>query len=390
MELIGKLLDSHGEIIGGGLELDDGRIVRVLPPADVDGWILPGLIDIHNHGGGGASFPDVKSEEEVRTAIEAHRSKGTTAMIASLVSMIDPVPVLEKLVPFCESGELLGIHMEGPYISPHKVGAQNPAAVRGADLDELRRWLEVGKGHIKTMTIAPEAENAVAAARLLLDYGAKPSWGHTSATTEETEGAIALTTAYANEIGFPSPAQTATHLFNAMPPLLHRAPGPVQALTAAARKGDAVVELVADTVHVDPRLVADVVEFVGAKGEPSSVVFVTDAMSGAGMADGAYVLGSLAVTIADGVARLTDGGAIAGGTSRLVEQIQKMVRGQYLSLAKAVESCVAGPAYALHLDGSEKGVTLEFTPGEAVNLVVLDDDLEFVTAMREGVIVGGE
>lgn len=380
----GKVLNGQGELVGAGLEVDDdGVLVRVLPVGETlpAGWITPGLIDIHNHGGGGASFPDETDLEGVYTAIEAHRRIGTTAMIASTVSMIDPLPAINNLVKACEAGELLGIHMEGPYISPYKCGAQNPAAVRNPDLAELRTWLEAGKGWIKTMTIAPEVDNAFEAACLLLDFGALPSWGHTSGTTEQARELIARTAEYGRAKGIDVP-QTATHLFNAMPTLAHREPGPVRELISSACRGETVVELVADTIHVHPDLAADVVRVIENSGQMNGVVFVTDAMAGAGMPDGDYVLGSLAVTIVDGVARLTDGGAIAGGTARLAEEIQRMVGGGHLSMESAVRCCVAGPVRALALRGDEPGVTVDFVEGEKPNFVAFDGDLNMVHYQR--------
>ena len=346
--------------------------------------MTPGFIDVHCHGGGGASFPDDPSAEGVDKAVEAHRSFGTTALIASTVSLVDTLTPIKGLAQACEEGKLVGIHLEGPYISPAKCGAQNPAAIRMPDLDELRGWLEAGKGWIKTMTIAPEVDNAIEAAQLLLDYGAVPSWGHTSADEEQTRAVIEATSAYAAKIGFTKPPQMATHLFNAMPPLGHRAPGPVRELMAAARRGEAVVELVADTVHVHPDLVADVVTFIQ-RENPLGVVFVTDAMEGAGMPDGKYVLGGQDVDIVDGVARLSRNGAIAGGTARVAEEVQRMVRGGYLDMEAAVRCGVGAPAHAVGLTQADPGVTLEWKVGEPANAVVFTEDLEVTTIVREGV-----
>ena len=380
----GKVLNGFGELVGSGLEVDgSGVVVNILPVTETlpEGWITPGLIDIHNHGGGGASFPDDTTPEGTATAVEAHRCMGTTALVASTVSLIDPLPAIRNLVLACESGDLIGIHLEGPYISKHKCVAQNPAAIRNPDLDELRSWLEAGKGWIKTMTIAPEVENAYGAACMLLDHGALPSWGHTSGTSATARDLIERTTEYGRSIGIDVP-QTATHLFNAMPTLAHREPGPVRELIKVATRGDAVVELVADTVHVNADLVGDVVAVIENSGQKAGVAWVTDAMAGAGMADGDYVLGSQAVTIEGGVARLTEGGAIAGGTSRLAEQIARMVGGGHTTMESAVRCCVAGPAHALGLDGSEAGVTLDFVVGQKANFVVFTEDLAMETFQR--------
>lgn len=139
----GEVRDGFGEIVGSGLVLnDDGELVDVLSSSGESGerslrsgdgavsetigsFIVPGLVDVHCHGGGGASFPDDLDEESIRSAIAAHRGGGTTALVASLVSMIDPLPTIRALVPFCQSGELAGIHMEGPFVSPYKAGSKS-------------------------------------------------------------------------------------------------------------------------------------------------------------------------------------------------------------------------------------------------------------------------
>ncbi|VEI13737.1 N-acetylglucosamine-6-phosphate deacetylase [Trueperella bialowiezensis] len=384
MIIRGKLLDGDGRLVGSGLEIADGKVVRVLDPdPSVTGWITPGFIDIHCHGGGGSSFPDDPSLAGVKQAVDAHRQMGTTAMLASTVSLVDTIPAIDGLATACDEGLLQGIHLEGPYISPHKAGAQNPEAIREPDLDELRQWLETGRGWIKTMTIAPEVAGAVEAAKLLHEYGAVPSWGHTNAKLEATRKVLKESTAHGVHIGLKVPAQTATHLFNAMPPLGHRAPGPVRELVAAAKQGTCVVELIADSVHVHPDLVHDVVEYVG-ESNPYGVVFVTDAMEGAGMPDGEYVLGGQGVKIVDGTARLVRGGAIAGGTSRMAEQVQRMVGGGYVSMEDAVRCCVGAPARAVGFSEDTPGVTLTWRPGATVNAVVMNDALDVEQVIREG------
>ncbi|MCI1676444.1 MAG: amidohydrolase family protein [Ancrocorticia sp.] len=413
MYFVGEVLDGFGKHVGSGLEINaDGALVRILPigsateaPAGaiVGTHIVPGMVDVHCHGGGGASFPDDLDERSIRAAITAHRSKGTTALVASLVSMVDPLPAIEALVPFCESGELAGIHMEGPYISVEKKGAQNPAAIRGADLAELESYLKAGKGWIRTMTIAPETTNAAEAAKLLLRYGAKPSWGHTNADGATTAAVLQSTLEYADSIGFDSVPQTATHLFNGMPSLHHREPGPVRELIQAARRGEAAVEFIADGVHVKPILVEDITRYIAdaviddpeaidhetdARIDPElATIFVTDAMAAAGMPEGQYQLGGLDVTVVGNAARLTGGDALAGGCSRLSEQLTLLARRGVLSLAAIVCATVAGPTYAASLlrEGREaKGVTLEFIPGDKPNFMVLNNDYEPIVVVREG------
>lgn len=389
-KFVGKVLNAQGQVVAGGLVLEDTGVISELLPVNQEvevntGWIIPGLLDIHCHGGGGVSFPDNPSDVEIQRAITAHRLRGTTGLVASLVSLLDPIPVIKSLVPWCEKGELLGIHLEGPYISPHKCGAQNPVAVRNPDLAELRSWLEAGQGWIKTMTIAPEVPQAFEAAKLLLDFGALPSWGHTSADSVQTATVLAATVKYAKEIGFEGVPQTATHLFNAMPPLAHREPGPVRELIQSARRGECVVELVADGVHLHRNLVGDVTEYVGTASGGAGVAYVTDAMAGAGMPDGDYVLGGLPVEIAQGVARLVQGGAIAGGTARLIDTIVGNVRAGVVDLTQAVAATVWAPAQVLRVNNTTMGVTLDFQLGEKPNFLVLNSELELLTVIREGV-----
>ncbi len=439
----GEVRDGFGTVVGTGLVLDDdGVLTRVLDePAnsqvelcvgtDQDvtsgAHIIPGLVDVHCHGGGGASFPDDIDEDSISKAIAAHRAAGTTALLASLVSMIDPLPAIDALVPFCRSGELAGIHMEGPFVSPHKAGAQNPAAIRGGDLAELESWLQAGDGWIRTMTVAPETENAAEVARMLLDYGAKPSWGHTATDGATTARVLRSAFAYAREIDFFGVPQTATHLFNAMPAINHREPGPIREFIQAARRGEIAVELIGDGVHLAPILVEDVAEYVGGgsadvsgdsmgsendgswwegggawregNGEllaaqnripaPLATILVTDAMSAAGMPEGTYRLGGLEVEVQGGAARLAGKDTIAGGCSRLVEQVALLASREVLDLEQLVRAAVAGPAYAASLLRPSRraaGVTLTFDRGTKPSFVVLDSDYRVLQVVREGAI----
>lgn len=439
----GEVRDGFGEVVGSGLVLnDDGELVTVLTGSEESGessvigdagavsetigsFIVPGLVDVHCHGGGGASFPDDLDEESIHAAIAAHRGGGTTALVASLVSMIDPLPAIRALVPFCRNGELAGIHMEGPFVSPHKAGAQNPAAIRGGDLAELESWLEAGDGWIRTMTVAPETDHAVEVAQMLLRYGAKPSWGHTSTDGATTASVLQATLAYAAHIEFDGVPQTATHLFNAMPAINHREPGPIRELIQGARRGEVSIELIGDGVHLAPILVEDVAEYVSGgccadsasgassgsgsggassggagSGGPSSgvnhaahlsTILVTDAMAAAGMPEGNYQLGGLAVEVKDGAARLAGKDTIAGGCSRLAEQVAFLAGRGTLGLGQLVRATVAGPAQAASLlrPGREAaGITLTFEPGVRPNFLVLDSEYRVVEVVREGATVG--
>ena len=342
-----------------------------------DGLILPGLIDVHCHGGAGASFPDLSTTEEALQAINAHRRAGTTRMLASLVTA--SATTLEAsiglLAPLVARGELLGVHLEGPFISPARAGAQNPAHIVGADADLVRRLGQRHPGVIATMTIAPESPGAEETYAALAEIGAVPSLGHTDSSSPVMTAGLAAAGSALRHVGREDSVPTVTHLFNGMRPIHHRDPGPVLAAIDAAARGEAVVELIADGVHLAPETVAHVASLV-----PSShIVYITDAMAAAGMPDGAYRLGALDVTVTDGVARLTEGGAIAGGTATLLSVVRSAVHSSGIDLVDAVRSASAVPAAIV--GSTELG---ELRAGYIADLLLVDDALSLQRVMRDG------
>ncbi|MEU9806938.1 N-acetylglucosamine-6-phosphate deacetylase [Mycobacterium sp. NPDC050853] len=258
-----------------------------------------GFFDMHVHGGGGASFGE--DPEGNRVAAEWHRAHGTEGMLASLVTLApdDMLRAVSVLAEAPGTEGIAGIHLEGPWLSPHYAGAHDPRLLREPDLDELERLLDAGGGHIRMVTIAPELPGAIPAIELLVARGVVAAVGHTDATYEQTLQAIS------------AGATVATHLFNAMRPIHHREPGPIPALL---ENPTVTIELIADGVHVHPAIYRMVLAAVG----PDRIALVTDAMCAAGMPDGPYQLGQLPVTVISGEARLTDG-TIAGSTASMAD-----------------------------------------------------------------------
>ncbi len=283
--------------------------------------IVPGFVDLHNHGGDGGAFP-TGDEESCRRAALFHRRHGTTTLLASLVSANEQeiVRQLDIQKQLADEGLIAGVHLEGPFVNAYKCGAQNPDRIVPADADMFARAASRNPGLIRQITLAPESPGAEACLDVCAREGIILSLGHTDADYDTTIDFVSK----AVERGI---MVTATHLFNAMPPLHHRAPGAAAAMITAAKKfpGRLFVELIADGVHLHNGTVDMVTEAL-----PDSAFFITDAMEAAGKADGSYVLGALAVTVADGVARLTttDGsvGSIAGGTSTLFDQFVRAVQ----------------------------------------------------------------
>lgn len=311
----------------------DSAELVTLEPGDV---LVPGLVDLHCHGGGGAEFgPDV---DHVAQAMRHHWTSGTTSVVASLVSA--PVETLLAGIDACaasvQRGDVLGVHVEGPFLSHARCGAQDPTALIAIDVAIADRIIQRQPGTVVSMTLAPELPGANALIRQLANEGVLPSLGHTDADAAQMRAALDQAR---GALGRPT---TITHLFNAMPPMHHRSPGAATAALAAVARGDAVAELVADGVHLDPAMVTMMFDV----SAPDGVILVSDSMAAAGLADGDYVLGRLSVRVAAGVARLVETGAIAGGTQALL-QIVATVIAAGVDPVKAVRAASFSPARAL-------------------------------------------
>ncbi|MGW4302112.1 N-acetylglucosamine-6-phosphate deacetylase [Streptomyces sp. NPDC004646] len=362
--------------------VDDGRVsvegtritaagpAEAAPPApagaevvDASGhWLVPGFVDLHNHGGGGASFA-VGSAEDALTAVRAHRAHGTTTLVASTVT--DDLDLLARraglLGELAEQGEIAGIHFEGPFISPCRKGAHSEALLRDPDPAEVRKLLDAARGQARMVTLATELPGGLDSVRLLAEQGVIAAIGHTDASYEQTVEAI--------DAG----ATVATHLFNAMPPLGHRAPGPIAALLEDER---ITVELIDDGVHLHPAALQLAFHHAGA----DRVAFITDAMDAAGSGDGRYLLGPLEVEVREGVARLVEGGSIAGSTLTLDRAFQRAVTVDRLPVTDVVKALSVNPARLLGL--SDRIGSLE--PGKDADLVLLDAEFTVKGVMRRG------
>ncbi|WP_422114894.1 N-acetylglucosamine-6-phosphate deacetylase [Brachybacterium sp. UNK5269] len=346
-----------------------------------DGLILPGLVDLHCHGGGGASFPDAADATEMLVAVHEHRRHGTTGLVASLVTA-DPATLRARtgeLAALAAAGEIEGIHLEGPFLSVARRGAQDPAHITAGDPELVRELAALAGGALATMTLAPEAEGADTVIDVLAEVGALPSLGHTDGSSAQLTRAVERSGAALRRERGRSPLPTATHLFNGMRPMHHRDPGPALAALDAAARGELVVEVIADGAHLDARTVAHVFAIAA----EDHVVLVTDAMAAAGMADGRYRLGALEVTVAAGVATLTGGDAIAGGTAHLLDVVRFAVNEAGVDLVRAVRAASSVPARVL---GAQDRIGA-LGAGRRADAVLVDAGLAPVAVLRAGVRV---
>ncbi|MEU6366382.1 N-acetylglucosamine-6-phosphate deacetylase [Streptomyces sp. NPDC046931] len=360
-----------GIVSDGSVVVEGTRITETPPPdaeiLDVRGhWLVPGFVDLHNHGGGGASFSG--TAEEILTAVRTHRLHGTTTLVASTVT--DDMDFLVRqaglLSELAEQGEIAGIHFEGPFISPCRKGAHSEELLRDPDPAEVRKLIDAARGRARMVTLAAELPGGIDSVRLLAEHGVIAAIGHTDATYEQTVRAI--------DAG----ATVATHLFNAMPPLGHRAPGPITALLEDER---VTVELIDDGTHLHPAALQLAFHHAGA----ARVAFVSDAMDAAGIGDGRYMLGPLEVEVADGVARLVQGGSIAGSTLTLDRAFRRGVTVDRLPVEDVVAAVSANPARLLGV--YDRVGSLE--PGKDADLVLLDEEFALKGVMRRGAWVVG-
>lgn len=319
-----------------------------------DVTLAPGLVDVHNHGGGGAAFT-----QDAATAAALHRRHGTTTVVASLVtqSLAELHRQVLELAPLVRSGELAGIHLEGPWLAEAFKGAHPAEMLRDPAVSEVAALLDAGAGAVRMVTIAVEKPGALEAVRLMAQRGVVAALGHSDCTYEQAVAAI--------EAGVTG----ATHLFNAMPGLQHRTPGPVLALLADQRVW---CELIVDGVHLRPELAAWVMSV------SDRVVLVTDAMAATGCADGDYMLGDLPVTVDAGVARIAGTDTIAGSTLVLSRGVQVAIQAG-VDPWVALRAATLNPARYLGLTGVG-----ELGPGAWADAVVFGPDWSVEQVMYRG------
>lgn len=308
----------------------------------------PGLLDIHCHGAVGHQFGD--DEEGTRLAVEHHRSRGVRRLVASLVTATPErlAAQVGVLAPLVADGTIAGIHLEGPWLSVARCGAHDPRLLRDPDPAEVHQLLEICADAgvpqaIRQVTFAPERTGSEALVEMLAEHGVHPAVGHTDADAAMVERTLAR---IADRTGAPA---LVTHLFNGMPPFHHRSGGPVAAALAAAARGEAIVELIADGVHVGPEVIRMVFDTIG----PDRIALISDAMAATGLGDGDYRIGDLGVDVREGTARLhtEDGslGSIAGSTSTLSDVLRYCLTEAGIGAEAARTAATRTPAYALGL-----------------------------------------
>ncbi len=361
---------ADGRFVRGGFSVENGRFAHVLedvpgPAEDLDGaLVIPGLVDIHVHGCAGADFSDGDYAGLVRMARYLAR-RGVTSFAPA--SMTLPYDALDKAFHaaarlrregLADGARLMGIQMEGPFLSREKRGSQNPAYLRLPDWDRFLRLYNAAEGLLRIVDVAPELPGAVEFTRRASEK-CRVSVAHTAAGYDQAAAV------------FDAGATHLTHLFNAMSGIHHRHPGPIG---AASERENVTAELICDGIHVHPSAVRMAFRLF-----PGRICLISDALRCCGMADGSYSLGGQEILLSGGVARLT-GGAIAGSAADLYQCMRRAVSFG-IPREQAVWAATALPARVIGRE-SETGAIAD---GRAADFVICGGELE-----PEAVYLGGK
>lgn len=371
----GRIYTENETIEQGYILVEDGKIIQItegeyqgdLTTIDVKGQhVLPGFIDIHMHGGYGEDAMDA-SFEGLKHLSESLLSEGTTSYLATTMTQSDDniIKALKNIVNYqaqqdaLNAASIVGVHLEGPFISEHKVGAQNPAYVQRPSVEKVQQFQEIANNQIKVMTFAPEVEGADETLSTLHDQ-INFSIGHTVATFDEVNEAVA------------HGAKHVTHLYNAGTAFEHRNPG----LSGAAWVNDELsTESIVDGIHSHPASIKIAYKQKGNK----RFFLITDAMRAKGMPDGEYDLGGQNVIVKGSEARLTSG-ALAGSILKMNEGLKNLIEFTGASLDDLWRVTSLNQAIALKIEGDKGSIAI----GKDADIVVVDDDIQVLTTIKSG------
>lgn len=365
----------------GSIIIRDGHFSEVLLGAEqmmplqkdaeeiIDGegaYAIPGLVDIHFHGCKGYDFCD-GTKEAIEEIAKYEASVGVTAIAPATMTL--PVEELEQILAVAveykkenhEGADLLGINMEGPFISPVKKGAQDARNIVPCDVKIAQKFLDASEGLVKFIGLAPEESEDAEAFVKEMKGKVNISLAHTNASYEQAD------------VAFRAGANHAVHLYNAMPAYTHRAPGVVGAVADHLHVN---AEIICDGVHIHPAVVRTTFKMMGAE----RMILISDSMRATGMPDGRYTLGGLDVDVVGNLATLVSDGALAGSATNLMDCMKVAVKKMQIPLETAVACATMNPAKAI----GEYEMYGSITEGKHANLVLLDDSLNVKMVIKDG------
>jgi len=376
------VVTENGTLENGSVLVQDGVIAGVYPAGEGSApahaihinasgsYLLPGFVDVHVHGGYGADFMDA-SADSLETITRFHSTQGTTSIVAT--TMTTPREALSDVLASVAAyrqtampyAQVVGVHLEGPFINPGKVGAQNPKFVVLPQIDWMTQWAAQYPGLIKILSLAPEREGALDMIAWCAANGIVASAAHTDATCADMEAAAAAGLSHS------------VHMYNAMRPLHHREPGTVGAILTT----DSIsAEIIADGIHVHPVGI----KLLTAMKRDDNLLLITDAIAAAGLKDGDYQLGGLDVIVKDGVCRLKDGDSLAGSTLTMIRGFRYLVQEVGCTVEQASRYGSYNPAKLLGLS-QQIGSIAE---GKQADLLLVSrDELELQQVFVQGRLV---
>ncbi len=363
-----KIIDGKIVEIGSTEELEKDNEFEVIELAG-QYKAIPGLIDVHIHGVNGADTMDA-TKEALDTMVTALPKEGTTSFLATTMTqegkqienaLLNAGQYIEKQQPTGKA-EILGLHLEGPFVNPKRAGAQPIQHIIDPDLALFKEWQSLTKGNIKLVTLAPEQPGGLDMIRYLKANGIIASIGHTDATYDEVNEAI---DAGANHI---------THLFNQMRGLHHREPGVVG---AAFLRDELKAEIIVDGVHVRPEMV----KLAFKQKQSEGLILITDSMRAKCLKNGKYDLGGQEVTVKNGKAVLEDG-TLAGSILKLGHAVKNIISYTGCSLEDAIEMASVNPAKQLNIYDRKGSIAV----GKDADIVILDEELEVYMTLCRGAL----
>jgi N-acetylglucosamine-6-phosphate deacetylase len=318
------------------------------------------------HGGYGADFMDAKASS-LETITRFHSTQGTTSIVAT--SMTGPRDALSEVLASVDAyrksdmpyAQVVGVHLEGPFINPNKVGAQNPKYVVLPQVEWMKAWYEQYPGLVKILSLAPEREGALETIAWCRDHGIVASAAHTESNYADIEAAVSAGLSHS------------VHMYNAMKPLHHREPGTVGAILTTEAVS---AEIIADGVHVHPVCI----KLLAAMKQNDNLLLITDAISAAGLDDGDYQLGGQDVVVKDGVCRLKDGDSLAGSTLTMIRGFRYLVEEVGCTIEQASRYASYNPAKLLGLTETIGSIA----EGKNADLLIVSKQLELERVFIQG------
>jgi N-acetylglucosamine-6-phosphate deacetylase len=329
---------------------------------------IPGLVDLHIHGGNGYDTMDGTYESLNGISKFVARYRVTSFLPTTVTAPMDNIEkavinLKETMEKGVDGAEILGLYLEGPYLTEEHKGAHPPSFMRPLNLEEIQRLIDLSSNNIRIITIAPEKKGSNEVIKYLKDSGVKVSIGHTNATYDEVMDAF--------DIG----ASIGVHTFNGMRGLHHREPGVVGAIL---NRREVYAELIADNIHVHP----GVMSILYRLKDSDKMYLISDCMRAGGLKDGEYMLGELKVIVKNSIAR-TQNGSLAGSSLKIIEALKNIINATGISLHEAVKMATITPARALNLDNSIGSIK----ENKKANIAIIDDELNVVMTIINGKIV---